>query len=190
MSMNISKQFTYLFILLALIGFSTWIYLHSQSTDNKTQHTENDFDFYAKGITYLQFDKTGKLKNTFSTPNLMHYPKDNASRFSNPNIVIFRDNEPPWTIIAKHGQAFHGNEKIILRDNVKLQQKAGSENPIRTITTSVLDFYPKTNFATTKAFIRFAQPGMIMTSNGMKAYLDEERILLSHARGNYHETKS
>lgn len=67
-----------------------------------------------------------------------------------------------------------------------VHQKSGSNNQESTFKTEEVTYFPKEKRATTELFVTFEQPGNIVESTGMNAYLDEKRVELLHgAKGSY-----
>ena len=63
--------------------------------------------------------------------------------------------------------------------------RCSTDNKESTITTSKIIYYPKQQLATTTHFITMQQPGIIVKSHGMNAYLNQQRVQLLRARGQY-----
>jgi LPS export ABC transporter protein LptC len=143
-------------------------------------------DSIAYGVTAKRFDKSGMLVSVFKTPRLMHYPYHDSTRFESPRITLYQKDAPPWRIQADRGSSRDGASKISFFENVILQQSQGANNKASKISTSQLAYFPKKQLATSDVFIRLEQPGLDINSTGMRAYLNENRVvLLAKARGQY-----
>lgn len=181
------RQYILGFILLIALGFSGWYYVQN-STVHYKKNTSNkpQADFYIYNMTSLQFDKNGKLSDKITSPKVTHYPKNNTSYLQQPLIYAQRNQQGAWHIKSDQGKAENGSDVVTLWGNVNLHQEASKENGTTTITTSKLTYYPKKKFAETHKAIQISQPGTVLNSVGMQAYLDQGRVkLLSRARGQY-----
>ena len=83
-----------------------------------------------------------------------------------------------------------GGKKITFNKEVVIHQPASDHNQENTLKTEQLIYYPDKKYATTTKLVTFIQPGSIVTSTGMNAWLEEKRIqLLNRPRINYEPKK-
>lgn len=185
--MNAVKQAGWLFIALILIACSSWYFANKQQVpklDNRSLSLIPDA--IVSTVVVRQFGNDGKLINAFQAKELRHIPRDNIHYCTSPYILVSQGEQPAWEIRAEQATALNGGEKITLQNKVKITQGAGPHNLSSTLMTESLDYYPKTKFATTLNPVTFAQPGTIVQSQGMNAYLDEKRVvLLNQAKATY-----
>lgn len=185
--MNLTKQAAWLFITLILLACSGWYFAHL----NKVHPLDDDtlsstIDTTVSGLTVQQFNKEGALINLLSTPLMQHIPKEDIHLLTTPHIIITQEDQPAWEINSLHAKSFEGGKKIIFINKVIVHQKADSKTPESTLKTEEVTYYPKEKKATTNLLVTFEQPGNMMQSQGMNAYLDEKRVELLHrARGRY-----
>lgn len=143
-------------------------------------------DYVVKGLTARRFDEAGNLIEQLYSPKMIHFAKDNSSRFEKPEVRFFDDSQQSWQINANEGEAFSGHEKVILNQRVVIQQNADYSNTPITILTSQLIVHPDKNQAETEAPITLKQPGMEVHSVGMQADFTKKNVVLkSRARGVY-----
>jgi len=185
--MTESKHLTIAFLCLIFFGFGSWFFLKTnnpQLFDKKEISTAPDS--FMSQLTATRFDEKGNIASKMISTQLTHYPNNNTTVFQNPQITIYRENESPWLITAKHGKAINGTKKITLIDDVHIHQAASKNNTETTITTSKLSYIPKKEFAETDQAITIKQPGTTIKSIGMNAYLKQGKInLLNKARAHY-----
>ena len=167
-------------------AFSGWYYVHRHHQTIAEQVAPNHYDYYAEGVDFILYDQSGHINRRYLSKDMQHFRRDNTTDFQNPVLTVHQEKNPPWIITAKHGQAKNNDEKITLWDHVRLQQKAGVNQPGTIILTERLYFLPKKHFASTDAKISYQQPGSHIVAHGMRAFFDEQRIqLLSDTRGRY-----
>lgn len=188
--MNIFKQTIGLLFSLLLLLCSGWYYSHMKPMvrlDDDTLSTT--IDTTISQLTVKQFNETGELINLLTTPLMEHVPKDNIHLLQTPHIVIKQDNQPAWEISSRTAKSFDGGERVTFISKVIVHQKAEHSNQDSTLKTEEVTYYPKEKRATTDLFVTFEQPGNIVESTGMNAYLDEKRVELLHgAKGRYAPT--
>lgn len=172
--------------LLMLIG-SGWYYTQFRPIIQLDSDTlSNTIDSTISQLTVKQFNENGTLVNQLTTPLMEHIPKNNVHLLKTPHIVIKESEQPAWEIRAKKAKSIDGGERIIFIKKVVVHQRPGSNNQESTFKTEEVTYYPKEKRATTQLFVTFEQPGNIIESTGMNAYLDEKRVELLHgAKGSY-----
>lgn len=185
--MNAGKQALWLFTALIGLAFSSWYFASSNKVtklDDATLATTVDIIIHE--LTVRQFNTEGKLTNILKTPLLHHIPQSNKHWLKSPYILVSQDNEKPWEIRSAMATSLHGGEEITFTDDVIIHQEPDVRSPASTVTTEELVYFPKQKLATTEKHVTFEQPGNIIQSEGMMAYLAEKRVkLLGNARGSY-----
>lgn len=131
-------------------------------------------DAVVLNLTVHQFDEHGALKNTLFTPEVTHFPKKKMHQLRDPIITVHQDNQPDWQIHSQTAHALSGGKKITFLGDVLIQQPEKGNQ----VHTESLTYYTETKIATSSAMIEFKQPGSIVHSQGMRAYLDKKIIQL------------
>ena len=189
--MNIAKQAMWLFITLIMLAVSSWYYGNFQTISRLDNETlSSTVDTTISHLTVRQFNSEGILTNLLTTPLMQHIPKDDIHLLQTPHIIIVQKDQPSWEISSKKARSLNGGERIIFSKQVIVHQNPGNKTQESTVKTEEVTYYPKTKKATTDLFVTFEQPGNIVQSTGMNAYLDEKRVELLHqARGSYAPSK-
>jgi lipopolysaccharide export system protein LptC len=189
--MNTIHQTMWLFFTVIILAFSAWYYGNLQTMtrlDNET--LSSTVDTTITRLTLRQYDSAGLLANTLTTPQMQHIPKDDIHLFQTPHIIIAQKDQPAWEISSKKAKSFKNGQEIIFMKKVVVHQKPGGTTQESTLKTEKVIYYPEIKKATTDLFVTFEQPGNIIESTGMNAYLDEKRVELLHqARGSYAPSK-
>lgn len=184
---NTAKQTLGLIFVFFMLIASGWYYTSLKPMillDNEAlSHT---IDTTISQLTVTQFNEAGELVNQLTTPLMEHIPKDNIHLLQRPHIVIKEQEQPAWEIRSNKAKSFGGGEHITFINKVIVHQNAGTNNQESTFKTEEVTYFPKEKKATTDLFVTFEQPGNIVESTGMNAYLDEKRVELLHgAKGSY-----
>ena len=189
--MNAIKQAMWLFLALALLTCSSWYLTNSKrhiSLDNDVLSTT--IDTTITQLTVSQFNNEGILINLLTTPLMEHIPKDDIHLLKTPHIIINQEDQPAWEINSLRAKSYDGGKRIKFIEQVVVHQNPGDKTQESTLKTEEVTYYPKEKKATTDLFVTFEQPGNIIQSTGMNAYLDEKRVELLHqARGSYEPAK-
>ncbi|WP_058535629.1 LPS export ABC transporter periplasmic protein LptC [Legionella saoudiensis] len=185
--MNAAKQVIWLFLLLVTLAGSGWYYSHSSSIMRLDSETlANSVDTTISKVKVRQFDEKGALTTLLATPKMRHIQKGDMYFFQKPHILVSQEQQPPWDIRSKHAKSFAGGERIVFIGDVVVHQTQGDNVQASTLKTEEVTYYPKEKKASTDLLVTYEQPGNIIQSQGMNAYLDEKRVELLHqARGSY-----
>ncbi|KTD25697.1 Uncharacterized protein YrbK clustered with lipopolysaccharide transporters [Legionella lansingensis] len=185
--MNAAKHTFWLFCVLIALACSGWYFASSadiMKLDDKT--LSQSADTIVTNLSIRRFDDKGALVNFLQTPEMQHIPAENTHLLRRPHIVVVQPGQPEWQISSDHAKAIHGGEQITFINNVVVHQNKGERTQESTMRTEELVYYPKQKLATSKLAVSFEQPGTIVRSQGMKAYLADKKVqLLSRARAIY-----
>lgn len=186
--MNAAKQAAWLFCVLTALACSGWYFASSGKIIKLDQSSlAITPDAVISHLEVLQYSNDGTLVNVLQTSEIRHIPQNNTHYLVSPHIVVTQDNnQPSWTIDAKKATSVNGGEEIIFTHQVVIHQEKGVSNQESTLTTDRLSYFPKTKYATTLAPVTFIQPGSVVHSLGMNAYLADKRVILpNQARATY-----
>lgn len=186
--MNAAKQALLILIALVSLVGSAWYFASEKTPLTKHPETLSTMpDTTIHQLVVKQFDVNGRLQHCLKTPLVHHIPANNTHVFTTPYITVSQANQPDWEISAHSATSERGGEKITFHQQVTIHQNKTTAHEASTLTTEEMTYFPKDKFATTLAQVIFEQqPGNIVQSKGMNAYLDEKRVqLLSQARGTY-----
>lgn len=188
--MNAAKQFIWLFFTLIILACSALYYSHSIDIIRLDSETlANSVETTVSQLKVQQFDADGLLVNLLTTPIMQHIQKGNVYLFQQPHILVSQEQQPPWDIQSNNATSFEGGKRITFKGNVIVHQKHSDKTQESTLKTEEVTYFPKEKKASTDLLVTYEQPGNIIQSKGMNAYLDEKRVELLHqARGSYAPT--
>jgi lipopolysaccharide export system protein LptC len=185
--MNAMRQALWLLLVLLLLAGSGWYFASKPPVikfDKKNLSTS--VDAVVKNVTVRQFNIKGELSHYLQTPLIHHIPLNNTHELTTPHIMVTHEDQKPWVIDAKKAVALYGGKQITLINDVLIHQINHETAEETTVKTQELTYFPNEKRATTTKGITFSQPGAVVKSIGMNAYLAENRVqLLSHASGVY-----
>ncbi len=156
--------------------------------DQEKQPLSNQqLDFYAKGINTLQTDSQGQPQNRLIASSLNHFEQSGETQLENPTTTLYEAGAATWVIKADHGIVTDKGERITLQKNVSLQRPKNREDSTVLITTESLLLEPNKNYAETDAPIRFVSGSNVINAVGMKGQIKKPMKieLLSKVRGEY-----
>ncbi|USQ13211.1 LPS export ABC transporter periplasmic protein LptC [Legionella lytica] len=185
--MNAAKQGIWFFLVLIALAGSGWYYSHSSRLLRLDSETlANSVDTTISRVKVRQFDDKGSLTTLLATPKMRHVQKGDMYFFKKPHILVSQDKQPPWDIRSNHAKSFDGGQRIVFIGDVIVHQTQGDNVQGSTLKTEEVTYYPNEKKASTDLLVTYEQPGNIIQSKGMNAYLDEKRVELLHqARGSY-----
>ena len=184
--MNAAKQAAWLFCTLVALACSA-LYFASSSPLSKLDDRTLSMaaDTIITHLSVRRFDLEGKIAHSLQAPEMQHIPNNNSHFLKSPRITLSQPNQPVWEISSNEAKAINGGEEITFIHHVVIHQNKGAHTQESTMKTEELTYFSKDKVATTNLAVLFEQPGSIVHSQGMKAYLADKRVELSGARATY-----
>ena len=150
--------------------------------------TDTAIDFYANNTYTVQYQADGKLHYELTADKVEHLRASDITLMTRPNMNLFRGTELPWKIRSERGEVSPGGTEVELIDSVRVDRIDGKGRPT-ILTTSRLTIFPEKEYAQTQQAVRIDAANGVTTAQGMKAYLNDGRmLLLSNVRG-LHEAR-
>ncbi len=190
--MSGARQSLWIFLLLMSIAGSGWYFARPAEKFRLDQQTlAVTADMMVHELSVKQFNEQGQLVNHLTTPYLEHIPSNDTYTLSQPEIRVLQQDQSHWVIHSNKAIAVNRGEKITFQDHVVIDQLAEAKHPASQFRTDSISYFPKLQKAITQEYIVFEQPGTIVESIGMEAWLAEKKVnLLKRARGRYVPTHS
>ncbi len=190
--MNAAKQAVWLFFSMILLACSGWYFSSSETVIKLDDITLSETPDSI--VTYLivrQYSSTGLLTTFLESPEMTSIPKENTHLMKQPHVVFHQKNQSSWEIRSEKAHSINKGEQITFINKVIIHQDKSLRNQETTFRTEALTYFPKKKFATTALAISFEQPGSIVHSTGMNAYLNNKHVqLLSKTRATYEPDKA
>jgi lipopolysaccharide export system protein LptC len=170
--------------LLAAIGY--WnINPDSFSERPSKPGSENAIDFYVINAKTVQYQVDGKLHYEMTTDRLKHVKATDITLLTTPNLDLYRGSDLPWHVRSERGEVAPQGQEVELIDKVRVERTDAKGRPT-ILTTSRLTVFPEKEYAQTQQAVRIDAANGVTTAQGMKAYLNDGRmLLLSNVRGQH-----
>ncbi len=151
-----------------------------------SQTSDSEIDFFAQNAHAVQYRPDGTVRYDAHAEHLEHHANNDITYLQQPNGLVYRNTtEEPWKISSLRGEVGPGGETVELIDQVRMHRTDPRGQP-NELTTSRLTLYPDRDYAQTAEPVRIVAAGGVTTATGMKAYLDDSRVLLqSNVRGQH-----
>lgn len=149
------------------------------------QGTESPIDFYVINSRTVQYQPDGKRSYELSAEKVEHVKASDVSLLTRPDLHSYRGSELPWHVTSDRGEVGPQGEEVELIDNVRIERNDAKGRPT-IVTTSRMTVFPEKDYAETRQPVRIVAANGVTTATGMKAYLNEGRmLLLSNVRGQH-----
>jgi lipopolysaccharide export system protein LptC len=174
-------------LLLAILGGSKWlveIIEQEESTQKPEAHTA---DYFLDNFTNTVMGVDGKPFRRLSADRMLHFPDDDSTELTKPNVTLFQENAPPWQIRSEQGWLSGDGNLLLLKGTVIIdREQAPGVRPIHIVTRN-LRVQPGDNYAETDEIITVTSNGSRLKSKGMQAWFNKPvRIkFLTDVKGYY-----
>lgn len=128
----------------------------------------HDPDFIVENFTLKHFDESGNLKHTMHAAKMVHYPDDDTTEVSRPNMS-FTGRAEPTHVHANHARLSADGEEVVLIGDVVVVREAGKQRSPLNLMTSLLKVYPDEEIARTDAPVTVKQGNSVISGVGMDA---------------------
>jgi lipopolysaccharide export system protein LptC len=186
MSNSIRQALMLLPIAALLIALGYWN-IRPESFDGQrtTVAPEASVDFYVVNPHTQQFKEDGSLNYQMKADKLEHIKATDITLLNQPDLLLYRQNEAPWHVQSKLGEVAPAGKQVELIDDVRVQ-RTDNKNRQTLLTTSRMTVFPDKEYAETSQAVKIDAANGVTTATGMKAYLNEGRmLLLSNVRGQH-----
>jgi len=132
---------------------------------------QNDLIKLLSKVNHTKFDRQKNIQYKVYADTITDFIKDKIYLFEKPQIILYNSNNTPCYLSANHGKSKQNNTTVHLKENVRVVQAAGPNNPDLDVTTTSLTFYPEMKFAETNEAITIVQKGNTTKAVGAKINL-------------------
>jgi lipopolysaccharide export system protein LptC len=146
---------------------------------------ESPIDFYVINSRTVQYQPDGTRNYELTAEKVEHIKASDVSVLTQPNLRSYRGTELPWQVTSDRGEVGPQGEEVELIDNVRIE-RTDAKGRATVVTSSRMTVLPEKDYAETRQPVRIVAANGVTTATGMKAYLDEGRmLLLSNVRGQH-----
>ena len=158
-------------LLLVLTLLTFWLrYATEMAEPNRDGKSRHDPDYILSDIVLRKLDQNGQLKYTLRAADVRHYPDDDTTDLTRPNLVNQnrKDGKPPVTISADRGRLSNDNDQVDLTGNVRIYRPPSGKDQELTATTDTLTAFPDDETAFTKSPVLITQGKSWVKGVGMQ----------------------
>lgn len=179
------KSLVLMVVMLVLLAAYLWF--RPQDSDMATQ-ADREFqpDYIAEQVTLRIYDKDGYIADHVQASKLEHFEQLGFTLFNLPRYTLFNaEHQPAWEISSLHAVWFP-EDKIILEQQVVLQNLLPGELVERIETSSLQLLLPEKKIQTHEA-VAIKGLGFNVNGIGLEARLSDRHLLLNrHLETTYH----
>ncbi|MDE3738444.1 MULTISPECIES: LPS export ABC transporter periplasmic protein LptC [Pseudomonas] len=186
MSKNIRLALVLIPIAALLVALGYWnISPESFMDRSPAAGSENAIDFYVENGKSTQFQEDGKIHYELTATHLEHIKATDVTLLTSPDLLLHRGTAFPWHVQSERGEVGPEGKQVELIDKVRVARTDAKGRPTL-LTTSRLTVFPDEEYAQTQQAVRIEAANGVTTAQGMKAYLNDSRMILqSNVRGQH-----
>lgn len=172
----------------AVAGLSIWLLTSESPKQPQLISTDQSVpDTFMEQFTVHNFDKNGKPRHELNAHYMAHYPADDVSEFTLPEILLYQSGSKRWRLSAQKGTATKDVKEIHLHGEVNIFRLSGTTGETElSIKTSEILIRPEDSYVETEEKIAIKTGKHNLHSVGIRANLNEGIVhLLSRVRGVY-----
>lgn len=156
-------------ILLALTGLTFWLRIATELPevrhDGKHRH---DPDFIVTQANLRKIDETGRLKYTLKSTEIRHYPDDETTDLTQPDLVFYNPKKSNVSVTSDRAHMSKDGEQVDLYGNVRIVRAASAKDPEMVATAPELTVFPDEEKAFTKSPVLITQGKSWVKGVGMQ----------------------
>lgn len=170
-------------VVVAALGY--WNLAPDSARTTQQGGDDNVIDFYVVGARTVQYQDDGKLHYRMTADKLEHVKSTDITLIDMPRLDLYRGTELPWKVTSQRAEVSPGGVEVELIDDVRIARTDAKNRPT-IITSSRMTVIPDKEYAQTEQAVRIVAANGVTTAQGMKAYLNDGRMILqSNVRGQH-----
>ena len=173
-------------LLFVLASLTLWLRyateLDEPRRDGKHRH---DPDYIISDSSLRKLDQTGRLQYTLTAADIRHYPDDDTTEMTKPNIIYLKEKKPTLSMSADRGHLSKDSERVDLFGNVRIHRASTPQDPAMIATTVELTAFPDDETAFTKSPVLITQGSSwlkgvgLQVDNRKQTYILESKAVAS-----------
>jgi len=173
--------------LLGLLGATYWltqqVRVDMNIKDNENRHTP---DAIVENFSSTKLDKKGAPQLIVSAEKMLHYPDNNSSELTMPNIISFANENTNIHILAKRGIITDKGDDIYLNEHVEVRREATPQQAALILQTDYLRLTPKLHLARSDQAVTLRTTDSIIRAVGFEMNSQTRTLkLLSQVKSEY-----
>jgi len=176
-----------LLLILALAAASLWLERAVQAPErDKSGKMRHDPDFIAEDFGITKIDATGKPEYILSAERMQHYPDDESTSVTAPQLVQRREDANPVVIRAERGMITQNGEEASFYGSVVVVREAGRGQSELRVQTEYLQVIPDRDLARTDQPVFITEGRSKLSGVGMEFNNKTRQFALqSQVRGTF-----
>lgn len=169
---------------IVILAVASWVHWQGNQLDNtvsRQQQRHNEADFFMLNAVTTQFNSMGEIDHSLKANEIRHFPVNNFTNATNPDMTFFHTDGTAWDIRAEQGRMTENNNIIDLWDNVVLTRNTPPNKlSLKTIKLTII---ASENLARTNEDVTIIDNSTRINATGMEADLEKSNIkFLSNVR--------
>lgn len=168
-----------------LAGLTFWLQRVTEpGAVDRSGRMRHDPDFVVENFSVKRFDAEGSLQHTLRSTRMDHYPDDDTTVITKPEITFHRN--PPTRLSADSAWVSTDAREVRLEGNVRLA-RAGEGRPDTVVATSRLNIFPEDETARGDAAVSITHGLSVVDGAGIAVDNKASTVrLLGPVRGTIH----
>jgi lipopolysaccharide export system protein LptC len=172
-------------LILALVSW--WLRQGEEAPEGRHPSPPHTPDYWVERLYARTMDTQGRPRRVIRAATMRHYPDDDSTELTRPEIDFLEPGRPPWQVRSDRGWVSPDGELVLLQGAVTID-RAGSRGvlPVH-LETRDLRVRLKEEYAQTEASVHVVSGRHRVRAKGLQAWLKPPvRIkLLADVRGHY-----
>lgn len=160
----------YPLIALGLLAAATvWLERATRVGDEKAvSAVRHEPDLTIQAFTLRRYDKTGAQQYELTGSRMVHFPDDDSSLISRPNL-IFTGQGRPLTLTSTQATVLEQGERVLLEGDVQAQRAGDAQHAPMSFRSPTLTVWPNEERAETRKPLTMTQGATIIQAQALEA---------------------
>ncbi|TBR44786.1 LPS export ABC transporter periplasmic protein LptC [Marinomonas agarivorans] len=168
-----------------LVSTTFWFGVTPKSTLVEASNLSSTPDFFAQGITILQYNRVGELTQEVHAEELKQNQTAQTTTLSQPLLIQYQDNTS-WHISARSGDIVSKSNNIILSGDVTAIKDQGSDTSV-TLFADKIQYENKKNLLTGTGNIAIHSASSNIKADKITLFIDTNQLSLEGSVRGTHE---
>ncbi len=172
---------------LALLALASWwLKEKPRPTQGLSQEIHEAPDYFMNHFSSYKTNSKGELYQRLMADRMAHHKNSDETELETPLLKVYKDHELQWQIKGRQGVIKPGGEDLVLQGDIELYRPATTKDQSLRLYTEQLEYQSKPGIVSTDLPVTIKSEQGTTQAVGLRAYLNEEKILLlSQVRGVY-----
>jgi lipopolysaccharide export system protein LptC len=131
---------------------------------DRSGRLRHDPDYIVEKFSVRRFNADGKLQHTLTAPFMSHYPDDDSTVLTSPQIVFH--GTPPSRLSGNTAHVSKDAKEVVLDGNVNMV-RAGVDAPDTVVSTARLNIFPDDEIARSESAVTITKGLTVINGTGL-----------------------